>query len=360
MIGTAFAAIAIGISAVPTSGSGRRTSPTTMPSSEPTTKPPSASLNVYQPAGQSVWRSFQNARDDRRRLRQQELLDVERARSSPATAAIASTKTTQRGQPLAELAPCGRVAVSASAASSSGSRCSPRLRRSSRTCVTSSKKRGSSRVSTVRGYGRSIVDDAGDAARPRAHHDDARREEDRLGDRVRDEDDGRARASARSRAARGSAARVSSRRARRTARPSAAAPARTASARAIETRCCMPPESCHGWWSAKPVSSTSSSISSTRALRRARSQPSISSGRRDVLRDRAPVEEDGVLEDDPVVAVERAPACAGLPLTVTDPPSARSGRRSRAGASTCRSRTGRSARRTRPRWKLEVDVLRAR
>ena len=50
------------------------------------------------------------------------------------------------------------------------------------------------------------------------------------------------------------------------------------SARAIETRCCMPPESCHGLLDSKPVSSTSSSISATRARRRARSQPSISSG----------------------------------------------------------------------------------
>ena len=46
----------------------------------------------------------------------------------------------------------------------------------------------------------------------------------------------------------------------------------------METRCCMPPESCHGWWSPKPVSSTSSSMRSTRSFRRARSQPSISSG----------------------------------------------------------------------------------
>ena len=36
-------------------------------------------------------------------------------------------------------------------------------------------------------------------------------------------------------------------------------------ARAIETRCCIPPESCHGWCFSKPVSSTSLSISSTRA-----------------------------------------------------------------------------------------------
>ena len=51
------------------------------------------------------------------------------------------------------------------------------------------------------------------------------------------------------------------------------------SARAIETRCCMPPESCHGWWFSKPVSSTSSSISlDALRARCARSQPSISSG----------------------------------------------------------------------------------
>ena len=50
------------------------------------------------------------------------------------------------------------------------------------------------------------------------------------------------------------------------------------SARAIETRCCMPPESCHGRWSPKSPSSTSSSISRTRAARLARSQPAISSG----------------------------------------------------------------------------------
>ena len=59
----------------------------------------------------------------------------------------------------------------------------------SRTAVISSKKRGSSRVSVVRGCFRSTSTIAGDPAGPRRHHDDARREEDRLGDRVRDEDD---------------------------------------------------------------------------------------------------------------------------------------------------------------------------
>ena len=76
------------------------------------------------------------------------------------------------------------------------------------------------------------------------------------------------------------------------------------SARAIATRCCMPPESCHGWWSSKPLSSTSSSISSTRCVA-PRAVPAEQLERqRDVLRDRAPVEEHGVLEDDPVVVVE--------------------------------------------------------
>ena len=49
-------------------------------------------------------------------------------------------------------------------------------------------------------------------------------------------------------------------------------------ARAMDTRCCIPPDSCHGWWSSNPVSSTSSSISATRRARRCLSQPSISRG----------------------------------------------------------------------------------
>ena len=76
------------------------------------------------------------------------------------------------------------------------------------------------------------------------------------------------------------------------------------SARAIETRCCMPPDSCQGWCFSKPVSSTRSSISPHARL----AAPPVPAGhlerQRDVLRDRAPVVEDGVLEDDPVVAVE--------------------------------------------------------
>ena len=84
-----------------------------------------------------------------------------------------------------------------------------------------------SRVACVRGCGRSMSTIAWIRPGRGRHHDDAGREEDRLGDRVRDEDDRRARCRPRSAAARRSAARASSRRARRTARPSAAAAART-------------------------------------------------------------------------------------------------------------------------------------
>ena len=71
----------------------------------------------------------------------------------------------------------------------------------------------------------------------------------------------------RSGAARGSGARASSRRARRTARPSAAAAGENDSARAIETRCCIPPESCQGWWLSKPSARRARASRCTRSLR---------------------------------------------------------------------------------------------
>ena len=136
MIGMAFAAIAIGISAVPTILKRLTNVATAMPKSDPITKPPSASWNVVQPAGQSVWRSFQKLETIAVGFGSRNCW-MWNAAIEPCQSAIASTKTASRGHPVACLA-CGRV-HSASAASSSGSRCSPRLRRSSRTCVTSSK-----------------------------------------------------------------------------------------------------------------------------------------------------------------------------------------------------------------------------
>src|SRR5581483_10108399 len=60
MIGTAFAAMKIGISALPTVRKRLTIVAATIPRPEPIAKPPSASLNVYQPAGQSEWRCVQN------------------------------------------------------------------------------------------------------------------------------------------------------------------------------------------------------------------------------------------------------------------------------------------------------------
>ena len=55
-------------------------------------------------------------------------------------------------------------------------------------------------------------------------------------------------------------------------------PAPAASARAMATRCCMPPDSSQGRWSAKSASFTSSSISLARADRFAFDHPRSSSG----------------------------------------------------------------------------------
>ena len=68
-----------------------------------------------------------------------------------------------------------------------------------------------------------------------------------------DEQHGLARLPSRCAAARGSSARASWRRARRRARPSAAATGRAPARGRSPTRCCMPPESCYGYLSSKPV-----------------------------------------------------------------------------------------------------------
>src|SRR5581483_5781155 len=84
---------------------------------------------------------------------QQELLHVERAHE-PFPQPDDDDEDDERREPFAGLPEDGRG--HSSTASSSGSRCSPRLRSSSRTSVTSSKKRAVSRVSAVRGVGRSM------------------------------------------------------------------------------------------------------------------------------------------------------------------------------------------------------------
>ena len=99
---------------------------------------------------------------------------------------------------------------------------------------------------------------------PRRHHDDLGREIHRLGDRVGDEADGLV----------GRAQSSSSCSLRWSRTISSSAPngssissrsASKASARAIEARCCMPPDSCQGYFFSKPVRLTRSSVRSMRS-----------------------------------------------------------------------------------------------
>ena len=144
---------------------------------------------------------------------------------------------------------------------------------------------------------------------PRRHHDHARREVHGLGDRVGDEHHGRRGLPADARAAPTCmCSRVIS-----SSAPNGSSISRSAgwaaSARAIATRCCIPPESCHGMWSAN-----SRQLHQVEHLERALATlglaPVLQLQRElDVLRHGPPVEQPGLLERHPVVLIE--PRLAG-------------------------------------------------
>ena len=224
-------------------------------------------MNVYQPAGQRTLRSFQNAARDLARLRQEELLDPEqvrprapsrrgRARGSRApaptprgngaTASRALPRIVRLAQQLAHLGReieearlLPRVVRARVGRSTSTTRCT-RPGRADMT-TTRDERKTASAIEWVTNTTVALV-----ACQIRRSS------------RFR-----RSRVIS-SRAPNGSSIRISA--------------GLNVSARAIATRCCMPPESCHGWWLSKPVSSTSSSSSSTRSRRLRRSHPIISSG----------------------------------------------------------------------------------
>src|SRR6266480_3278211 len=223
-------------------------------------------------------------RCDRRGLREQELLHVERA-NQPLPEADRDGEYDQRGEPVGDTPAdeAGHAAAReglhrrrrrghAGVLSMSWPRWS-----ASRTSVTSSKKRGSSRVVAVRGCGRSTVitveirPGRGDITTTRVERKTASAMEcvtkttvDRLASQMRSSS-----MFIRSRVISSSAPNGSSMRSREGSNDNA---------RAIATRCCMPPDSCQGWWFSKPVSSTRSSISFTFATRRRRFQRASSSG----------------------------------------------------------------------------------
>ena len=153
----------------------------------------------------------------------------------------------------------------------------------------SSRNSGVSRMSSGGSRGKSHSMTSMMRPGPRRHHHDAGREEHRLGDRVGDEEHRLVGRAPRAPAAARSDGRGRSRRARRTARPSAAGRRRRQSARAIEARCCMPPESCQGNLRSKPVEVDQLEVSAaTRCRCSARGKPMISSGSATLRRDGAP------------------------------------------------------------------------
>ena len=75
------------------------------------------------------------------------------------------------------------------------------------------------------------------------------------------------------------------------------------SARAIATRCCWPPESCEGWWSARSARPTSASRASARCRRSSSGQLAVEQRQLDVLDGGGAREQIEVLEDEADAAV---------------------------------------------------------
>ena len=331
------------------SGSGRRASPRGSPSAEPIAKPPSASLNVYQPAGQSSCRSVAERRRDRRSAAGSRNCWMWKSgdRALPGDDARARRRRA-RGSPLAE--PLAARRRSLERRSSSGSRCSPRsAQQLAHLGDELEEARLLARLDAVRGCGRSIVDDPGDPARAAGYITTTRVERKTASEiecvtkttvepsSLPDREQLEVQALARHLVER--AERLVHQQQRRLERQRARDRRRAAACRRR---------------AATDGGRRSPSARRARASPRTRCPAPLAvpaehlERQRDVLRDRAPVEEHRVLEHDPVVAVD-----ARLPRRLAVDrhrarASAGSGRRSCAAASTCRSPRGRSARRTRP------------
>ena len=159
MIGTAFAAIMYGIRALPNGRQRARTSAAMIAAPLPSTKPPTASLRVIHAPRRSRSRSSIKRSDDVGEPREQEVLDPEHVREEPLPGGKPEGEDRDRGRPVPDpLAEprwrlSGRVerahTISLSATSGSSTSSAPVACSNSRTWVTSSKKRGSSRVAAV-------------------------------------------------------------------------------------------------------------------------------------------------------------------------------------------------------------------
>ena len=151
-IGTAFAAIMYGMSAFPNGRQRARTSAKRNAVEQPRTNPPNASLNVIHPARASSDRSSQRAWSTSESGGRRIALDAEE-REEPLPGDDGDREDDERGAPpshaLRRAPVAGRLRNGAHSPGSSVS--VPPACSASRTSVTSSKNRGSSRVSKVRG-----------------------------------------------------------------------------------------------------------------------------------------------------------------------------------------------------------------
>ena len=311
MIGIALAAIAIGSNALEMRRKRASTTANAIASAEPIANPRSASFSVSQPAFHSVERCVQNALaiepgfGNRNFWMLKTSIDACQTTMPRQKTAIAGIQSTTRARTVMPSPPCTEPCSSA-----------PTPRSSSRTSVTSSKKRVSSRVSFVRGCGRSTS--TAPAMRPgrglititRVDRNTASEIEcvtNTTVDCIRRQISSSSMLR-RSRVISSSAPNGSS------IRSSAGS---NASARAIATRICIPPESCQGWWSPNPcqLDELEHLVDPLLPLRAVPAEHL--ERQRDVLRHGAPVEEDGVLEDHPVVVVgarlRRAPSRSPRP-----------------------------------------------
>ncbi len=249
--GIAFAAIRYGISALPSGRQRASTSAARMAMPLPSRSPPNASLKVIQAAVFSASRFSQRAlRTSESRGRRNGFtprtsgkIHCQQSSPIPKTSAAGSHV---RANPGARASPPSDLAA-ATVLTQAPPRRTPSRRRGavSRTSVTSSKNRGSSRVRTPRGCGRSmsttpaIRPGRGDITTTRVERKTASEIEcvtKMTVDLVSAQMESSSRLS-RSRVISSSAPNGSS---------ISSSAGENESARAIETRCCMPPESCQG------------------------------------------------------------------------------------------------------------------
>ena len=202
MIGIALPAMKYGISAVPSERKRASTSAARIAAEQPAAKPQRASWKVNQPAAHSVSRSSQKRAAISLGFGSRKRWTSKTSIASSQPTRIATRITSAGIQSRSAAADAARERA-ARRRDDDGAQCTPSPAGSGSPAATPAAEqlahlgRELEEARLLARVGRARLrqvdlDDPRDPAGPRAHHDDARREEDRLGDRVGDEDDGRA------------------------------------------------------------------------------------------------------------------------------------------------------------------------